>query len=138
MIVLDTNVVSELNNPHGAESVRASVAALMESEAYITVTVVAELSAGIVRLPEGRRRLRLERELDVILTEDFEGRVLPFDVEAARAYGLVRVRRERMGRPITAMDAQIAAVCLVHGATFVTRNTKDFDGLGLSLVNPWG
>lgn len=72
-----------------------------------------------------------------IVDVEFAGRILPFDTVAAQTYGRLRAQRERRGRPIKDMDAMIAAICLVHGATLSTRNVRDFDGLDLKLVNPF-
>ena len=107
------------------------------SELHLTATVIAEMIAGIVALPIGRRRQGFQDDFDRIVGEDYAGRILPFDVAAARAYGHVHEARRRRGRPIQIADAQIAAVCLVHDAALATRNTGDFEGLGIALVDPW-
>lgn len=97
---------------------------------------VAEVRYGIVRLPSGRRR-----ELLIAATDDvfsaFQDRVLPFDATAARHYASLVVEREQAGTPISGFDAQIAAICRSRTAVLATRNTSDFTGLGLELVNPW-
>jgi predicted nucleic acid-binding protein len=72
-----------------------------------------------------------------MLAEDFPGRVLSFDLEAAVVYADLVAMRERQGQPIDVADAQIAAICLAQGATLATRNTKHFEGVGLTLMNPW-
>ena len=97
---------------------------------------VAEILYGIERLPQGRRKRQL-RELVGDVFSAFDDKVLPFDHEAARAYASLVDRRSRLGRPVEGFDAQIAAICAVHGATLATRNLKDFVDTGISAVDPW-
>lgn len=135
MIVLDTNVVSELmRSPPDAvvvEWVRASPAETL----YTTSITVAEILYGIERLPGGRRRtLLLAAARD--LFSSFADRVLVFDVEAAGEYASLVSERERAGRPIGGFDAQIAAICRGNGATLATRNLRDFRGT-VNLIDPW-
>lgn len=99
--------------------------------------VVAELRYGVRRLPAGQRRDRLERDLDVFFSVGFANRIVAFDASCAEAYAGLRTRREQAGRPVSVQDALIGATALVHGATLATRNVADFDGYGLTLVNPW-
>ncbi|QTV80551.1 type II toxin-antitoxin system VapC family toxin [Microbacterium sp. NIBRBAC000506063] len=137
MIVLDTNVVSESQRPRPESRVLDWMAAASGEGLHLTATVVSELAEGISRLPHGRRRAQLQDGLDLMLVEDFPDSILPFDTEAALAYGHILELRRTLGRPIEVADAQIAAVCLVHDATLATRNTDDFEGLGLALIDPW-
>jgi len=137
VIVLDTNVVSELMRDAPAESVRRWARTVPSTQRYLTATSVAELTYGAARLPTGRRGDTLERRVGATVNEDFAGQVLPFDVDAATRFGPLVAARDRLGRPIETADAQIAAICLHHGAALATRNTRDFDGLGLTLINPW-
>ena len=137
MIVLDTNVVSETMRPRPATAVLAWLDRQQTDQLWLTAVNVAELMFGVARLPQGARQLQLADAIAAMLDEDFAGRVLSFDADAAAAYAELATGRERAGRPIAMADAQIAAICLHHGATLATRNAKDFDGLGLSLVNPW-
>ncbi|MDO5533161.1 MAG: type II toxin-antitoxin system VapC family toxin [Propionibacteriaceae bacterium] len=135
MIVLDTNVISEaMRGPDADARVQAWLAAL-PTVPVTTVMNRAEVLAGLALLPPGRRRERLERAA----TQAFSGLgvVVPFTEEAAAHYGEIVARRTRAGRPIGALDALIAAICLTVGATLATRDTADFAGLGLDLVNPW-
>jgi predicted nucleic acid-binding protein len=97
---------------------------------------VAEILYGIERLPLGRRKRQL-RELVGDVFSAFDDRALAFDHEAARAYASLVDRRSRLGRPVEGFDAQIAAICAVHGATPATRNLKDFVDTGISAVDPW-
>ena len=96
-----------------------------------------ELLFGLARLPEGARKQQLTRTLSLMLSEDFQNRVLAYDLEAAVVYADLVAQRESQGRPISLVDAQIASICLTHQASLATRNTKDFEGLGLTLINPW-
>lgn len=137
MIVLDTNVVSEVTRPRPDPGVLAWIRELPGPDVRLTATVVAELCEGVARLPESRRRVAMQDHLDLILEEDFGDRILPFDADAARAYAAVIEIRRRQGRPIQIADAQIAAVCLVHDATLVTRNARDFEGCGFPVIDPW-
>lgn len=137
MIVLDTNVVSELMRDSPAGSVRRWAGTIPAAERFLTATSVAELTYGAARLPVGRRRDVLERRIDATVNEEFPGQVLPFDVDAAKRFGPLVAARDSRGLPIETADAQIAAICLHHGAALATRNTRDFEGLGLTLINPW-
>lgn len=137
MILLDTNVVSELTRSEPDPGVLAWLDELDASEVGTTAITAAELWYGVTRLPAGRGRTDLTEAVRGLLEEDFEERVAPFDAVAAQVYGLVVTDREQSGRPIGVADAQIAAVCRRLGATLATRNTKDFEGTGVDLVNPW-
>jgi toxin FitB len=106
-------------------------------ELWLNSVVVSELMFGIARLPGGARKRHLADTFAVMLSEDFAGRILPFDLEAALIYAELAAGCEAKGRPVAMADAQIAAVCLVQGAKLATRNLKHFEGLGLVLVNPW-
>lgn len=136
MIVVDTNVVSELMRPQPDGGVVAWFAEQDQSWLRLTSVSVAELLYGIARLPRGRRRDVLNAAADE-LTSRFADDVLAFDLAAARRYSGIVTARERAGSPIAALDAHIAAICLVHGAMLATRNVKDFAGTGVDLLNPW-
>ncbi|ATG53154.1 VapC toxin family PIN domain ribonuclease [Brachybacterium vulturis] len=137
MIVLDTNVISEIFRPSPEVRVVDWLASLTGDVAITSVTL-AELLAGVRRLPDGRRKDELTRRIEVAL-EPYRGSrsVLPFDGSAAERYTDVLVARESAGAPISTADAQIAAICLTHGATCATRNVKDFAHTGIELVDPW-
>ena len=137
MIVWDTNVVSELMRPEPNERVVVWADRQPASEVFVSAITLAELWYGIGRLPTGRRRHELAEVFDDMLTEDFEQRVLDFDAVAAAHYADLVVERERIGRPISMADAQIAATCRSHGATIATRNVDDFTDVGVDIVNPW-
>jgi len=130
MIVLDTNVTSELMRPAPLLVVTAWVRARNARELYTTSITMAEIRYGIERPPDGRRKdlLRITAE-DVFSA--FAEAVLPFDAAAAAEYAGIVSRRDRTGAPIDGFDAQIAAICRTHGATLATRNVKDFDATGI-------
>lgn len=136
MIVLDTNVISELMKPAPSTVVRAWVSSQSSTSLFTTAVNVAEILYGIERLPQGRRKRQL-RELVGDVFSAFDDKVLAFDHEAARAYASLVDRRSRLGRPVDGFDAQIAAICAVHGATLATRNLKDFVDTGIPAVDPW-
>ncbi|PPK63969.1 type II toxin-antitoxin system VapC family toxin [Actinokineospora auranticolor] len=137
MIVLDTNVVSELMRHSPDDAVVRWVDHYSADEVFITAVSAAELAYGAARLPAGQRREVLLRKVSELLAEDFRDRVLPFDEVAAQRYGVIAAAREHAGRPVSMADAQIAAICLRYGARLATRNTKDFVGTGVTLANPW-
>jgi len=135
VIVLDTNIVSELAKPMPNATVVAWVDT--QVELAIAATALAELRFGVARLPEGKRKTALSEAIDQFVADDLDGLVLPFDAGCAEAYGLIVAARERAGRPIGIADAQIAAICAVHDAVLATRNLRDFQGAGIELVDPW-
>jgi toxin FitB len=137
MIVLDTNVVSELMRGDPAERVDAWVHRQVSESLHLTAITVAELVYGALRLPADRRQRTLSGLVDAMIEEDFDGRVIAFDHQAARHFAAIVVRRERSGRPIAAADAQIAAICRSHGATLATRNVSDFAGIDVEVIDPW-
>lgn len=137
MIVLDTNVISEVFRPHPEAQVVEWLVSL-SGEVAVTAVTLAELLAGVRRLPDGRRKLALGARIDAALQPYRDTRaMLAFDDAAADHYADVLVARERIGLPISTADAQIAAICCRHGAVLATRNTKDFVGTGVDLVDPW-
>ncbi|KGJ23449.1 type II toxin-antitoxin system VapC family toxin [Paracoccus sanguinis] len=137
MIILDTNVVSELLRPAPEQRVVAWLAGLDGAGVYLTTITEAELRLGVAILPEGRRRDELAEMIDRIIREDFAGRILPFDSRAAEAFAAIAAARRAIGRPILHADCQIAAIARVHGASVATRNMPDFTDCGIDLINPW-
>lgn len=137
MILLDTNVVSELMRARPDDRVRAFLSARRLETLFLSSLVVAEIRYGLARLPEGARRSGLNELFERFLAEGFADRVLPFDEGCAARYARARAAREAVGRPVALADALIAGTALAHGATLATRNVSDFEGFGLSLVNPW-
>ena len=137
MIVLDTNVVSELMRPHPAAVVIDWFGRHVASRLYLSSVSEAELRYGVEVLPEGSRRTELRAAIEGLLSEDFAGRILPFDSDAARSYALIAAARRAAGRPISRADCQIAAVARSAGASVATRHSGGFEGCGIVVVNPW-
>jgi len=137
VIVLDTNVLSELMRPAPSERVVRWVAAQPATSLYTTSVTQAEILHGIMLLPSGRRRIALESAAEAMFSEDFGGRVLPFGSEAAQPYARIAAERRRAGRPISHFDAQIAAIARSAGAAIATRNVADYDACGVQVINPW-
>jgi predicted nucleic acid-binding protein len=137
MIVIDTNVLSELLRPTPAPQVEAWLAAQDGTSIYFTAVGEAELRHGVAILPAGRRRTALGAAIDGMLDEDFRDRILPFDRDAAGAYAVIAATRRAAGRPISQFDCQIAAIARAHGASVATRNTSDYEGCGVEVIDPW-
>jgi hypothetical protein len=136
MIILDTNVVSELMRPEPAPQVANWARSRDRRELRMTSITVAEIRYGIARLPDGRRKqVLLDAADDVFRT--FSDQVLPFDEGAAEHYAIIASTRDRAGKPIPGVDALIAAVCRSRGAALATCNRPDFDGIGIEIVDPW-
>jgi hypothetical protein len=136
VIVLDTNVISELSRRVPDPGVLSWLDSLAVSDVATTAITAAELRYGVARLPDGRRKRELTGMIEGILTEDFHGRVLPFDERSSVQYADIVAGRGRVGRPIGVADAQIAAVCRDLNAILATRNTADFEETGIELINP--
>lgn len=136
LVVLDTNVVSELMRAAPDLRVEGWVRTVPPATVCTTSVTIAEVRFGIARLPAGRRRAMLADAADDVFGA-FADRILSFDAAAAGHYADVVVERERSGAPIAGFDAQIAAICRSHRAALATRNTQDFARLGLDLVDPW-
>lgn len=136
MIVFDTNVLSEFMRPNPSERVREWLAEQEPMGLFTTSITVAEIWFGIQRLPDGQRKERFAEAANELFGS-FADQILAFDRRAAEVYARIVARREGLGISINGFDAQIAAVCAVHGATLATRNIKDFEETGISLVNPW-
>jgi hypothetical protein len=137
MILLDTNVVSELMRAHPHMAVLEWLDAQPRDSLYLCAPVLAELLYGIDRLPDGRRKDLFVEALTRIENELYGGRVLSFDQSAATHYAWLTVARERRGHRMQQMDALIAAIAATHGASSATRDINDFTGLGLDLINPF-
>jgi predicted nucleic acid-binding protein len=137
VIVLDTNVISELARRVPDPGVLSWLDSLEVSDVATTAITAAELRYGVARLSDGRRKRELAVVVRGILAEDFRGRVFPFDERASVRYADIVAGRERIGRPIGVADAQIAAICRDSGAMLATRNTADFEETGIELINPW-
>lgn len=138
MILLDTNVVSELMRPVPNAGVISFLDSYPVSDVWICAITVAEIYMGIALLAEGKRKAILHAAAEQMFIEDFSGRYLPFDCQAGGEYARIIKARRECGRPVSVEDAQIAAVAVVGGLVLVTRNTRDFSGIaGLGLINPF-
>lgn len=104
---------------------------------FVTAITMAEVLFGVELLPQGKRHDNMLAQAQATFAEDFAGRILPFDEDAARAFATIAASRRSQGRPMTDLDAQIAAIARSRGATLATRNTADFEGCGIRVVNPW-
>jgi predicted nucleic acid-binding protein len=136
VIILDTNVTSELMRAQPDPAVNQWLAAQPPTELFSTVITVAEISYGLERLPRGRRRTSLEQSYQALFM-GMADQVLPFDVEAALLYGPLVAKKERAGIAMDPMDAQIACIAACRRAVIATRNEQDFADCGVRLVNPW-
>jgi toxin FitB len=137
VIVVDTNVISELARLTPDPGLLCWLDSLEISDVATTAVTAAELRYGVARLPDGHRKQELTVVIRGILTEDFHGRVLPFDEGASVRYADIVAGRQRIGRPIGVADAQIAAICRDLDGILATRNTADFEETGIGLIDPW-
>ena len=137
MIVIDTNVVSELMRATPDPTVLAWFAGHAADSLFLTAVSEAELRTGAAILPAGQRRDRLVGAIDAMIEQDFAGRILPFDSSAACCYAEIAAARRGAGKPIMDADCQIAAISSAYGAAIATRNVKDFEGCGIDIINPW-
>ena len=137
MILLDTNIVSEMMKKIPSAKVRAWLDQQEVTRLFITTITIAEISYGIKVLPEGSRRDSLENAFNNVIKEAFEHRVLAFDAVAAFLYGKIMSHRKKLGRPLSILDGQIAAIALAHGKIVATRNTRDFMNCKLELMDPF-
>ena len=136
MIVIDTNVVSELMRQTPAPAVMAWFSAQDSAELYLTAVSEAELRTGVAILPAGRRRERIAAVVDAVVEHDFAGRVLPFNSAAARTYAAIAASRRSVGRPFLEADGQIAAIAHASDAAMATRNGADFEHRGIAVIDP--
>jgi predicted nucleic acid-binding protein len=137
MILLDTNVVSELMRGEPSPQVVAWIEERPRSGLGITAITQAEMLYGIELLPKGKRKQGLLTAAQAMFSEDFRGRIFPFNSDAAHAFAKISALRQTHGKPISQLDAQIAAIVHSLGAELATRNVTDFEGCGIKLLNPW-
>ncbi len=135
--LLDTNVPSELVRPQPEPKVKTWVAAQDLDALFISSVSFGELRKGIILRSPGKRRAELEAWIENDLSMLFSDRVLPVTRAIAERWGVLEGQRQLAGRPLNVPDGMIAATALEYGLTLVTRNTKDFGGLGVTLFNPW-
>lgn len=136
-MLLDTNVVSELIRKVPEPAVVSWVSDHHLDDLFFSAVGEAELRYGAAILPIGRRRDTLFLEIEAMLLDAFGDRVLPFDSDAARAYGHIAAMRRSAGRPIAPADCQIAAIAASRSMVVATRNIRDFEGMGIEIVDPW-
>ncbi len=137
MIVLDTNVLSELMRGRPTPRVLDWLDREDARGFFVSAVSVAEIRTSLGLLPVGRRRRELTEAADRVLGELFSGRVLPFDVEAAGDYADIASRRRATGRPISQFDCQIAAIARSNGMAVATRDVDGFSGCGIEVIDPW-
>ena len=136
-VLLDTNVVSELMRKSPDQTVAVWAAGHRLESLFFSAVGEAELRYGAAILPTGQRREMLVSDIDKMLGEAFENRVLPFDSGAARAYADIAAKRRANGRPVAPADCQIAAIARSRSMTVATRNVRDFEDVGIEVVDPW-
>lgn len=137
MILLDTNILSELMRTDGSKRVIAWLDLQATSSLFICAITRAEIELGLCLLPDGKRKDKLKRAA-LEMFDEFEGRCLSFEENSAIQYAQLVAHRQKSGRPISVEDAQISAIALAHGMKLATRNTRDFTSIEeLELVNPW-
>jgi predicted nucleic acid-binding protein len=137
MILLDTNVVSELAKQSPEPAVRTWLGGHPPAGIFLCAISEAELRLGVALLPQSKRRDSLRATVGVLIEVTFRERILPFDSGAAIEYAEIVATRRRAGRPISLADAQIAAIARSRGARIATRNVEDFAGTGVDIINPW-
>ena len=139
MIILDTNVISELMLELPAAPVAGWWSTQPLADLYFTTVAEGELRYGAAKLPVGRRRSLLFQSIDLVLINFLPGRILPFERVAAQEYATIMAHRRSIGRPMEGheLDCQIAAIAQVYGATIATRNVRDFADCGVTVINPW-
>ena len=137
MILLDTNVVSEVMHPRPDPAVISWLNRQATVDLYLSTITLAEIRYGLAILPTDKRRRRLEDQFDLFVASGFDQRLLVFDERAAALYGDLMSRRRALGRPMSALDGQIAAIARAHGLAVATRNVRDFEECGVRIMNPF-
>ncbi len=137
MIILDTNIISELMKPVPNKTVIAWLDQQSILMLYTTSISVAEIYYGLQNLPTGKRRNDIETSFHQVIQAAFNQRILAFDVTSAECYGILLARRKNAGIPMSTLDAQIAAIATAANATLATRNTQDFLECDIDIINPF-
>jgi predicted nucleic acid-binding protein len=135
--LLDTNIPSEMTRPQPKSSVIQWLDDADDEQLYFSVVSIGEILKGITILAAGKRRSTLQQWLDETLRPWFQGRILSIDESSAARWGVLAGECQLKGRPLRVADGLIAATALEHDLTIVTRNTRDFEGLGVDILNPW-
>ncbi len=138
MIVLDTNVISELWKVEPDANVLAWIDAQMVETLYLSTVTIAELRYGLASMPEGKRQSIYQNRLEREVLPAFTGRILSFDLDASQAYAQLMARARQTGKAIGKADGYIAATAAAHGLMVATRDTSPFEAAGLNVINPWG
>ena len=137
MILLDTNVVSEVMKVTPSAAVLEWLNSENSSSLYISTVTIGEIAYGLTILPASKRRSRLDARFEHFISLAFTQRVLAYDEAAARTYGAIMGRRKELGRPISVPDGQIAAIARSNRFAVATRNTPDFEDCGVELIDPF-
>ena len=137
MLVLDTNVLSEVLRPEPDAGVQAWLRSLVPASVFTTAITQAEIMYGIAIMPKGHRRSTLLTAATLMFEDDFQGRILPFNSDAAVVFAAIAADRRLAGQPISQADGQIAAITQSRGGRLATRNVSDFTNCGIDIVNPW-
>jgi predicted nucleic acid-binding protein len=137
MIVVDTNVVSEVMRPQPSPRVLGWLNQQDSTQLFISTITLAEIGYGLRVLPDGLRRRQLQTRFEQFVAQAFEERVLAFTTPAAQAYAEIMGYRKETGHTMSMPDGQIAGIALAHGFAVATRNIKDFKDCGLELINPF-
>ena len=137
MLVLDTNVISEALREKPDPAILAWLDAQPPASHFTTTITLAEIKYGIAIMPTEKRKATLLTAATLMFQDDFQGRVLPFDSDAAECFAAIGAERQLAGQPISEPDCQIAAITLSRGGRLATRNVRDFHNCGIDVVNPW-
>lgn len=137
MIIIDTNIISELMKPTPSSRVILWLDQQEVTQLFITTITIAEIAYGLHTLPQGNRRNSLEDIFNTAIMEAFTHRILAFDQPAAYQYGKIMAHRKEIGRPLGVPDGQICAIAHNNNAMIATRNIRDFENCGIKLVNPF-
>lgn len=137
MIILDTNVLSELMKASPAPQVMDWINGQPAALLFITSLTMAEILHGVALLASGERRFQIAQQVQLMMDKDFKDRILPFDSMAAREFAEIAACRKKKGLPLAQIDGQIAAIAKLRGATLATRNVSDFRECGITLYDPW-
>jgi hypothetical protein len=137
MIILDTNIVATLMHPVPDANVMAWMDRQPRISIWTTAITVLEIQKGIRALPDSRKRRRLNEEFEKLVTDRLDGRIASFDHVAADETATLIAHREKIGKNYDLEDGMIAGIVLARRATIATRNTKHFDDLPITVLNPW-